>query len=78
MHGDIEEGIMYKFLAGLFAGFALTHLGYALFGDMDSLRFFGRTWSVGFVSGEVVVYSALTLLFAYLGWRTKTSETTRA
>lgn len=69
---------MYRFLAGLFAGFTITHLGYALFADMNSLRFFGRTWSVGFVWGEVVVYAALTLLFAYLGWRTKTAGATRA
>lgn len=64
---------MFKFLAGLFAGFAITHLGYVLFADVDSFRFFGRTWSVGFAWGEVVVYSALTLLFAYLAWRPKTS-----
>lgn len=70
---------MYRFLAGLFAGLAITHLGYALFVDMSSgVKFFGRTWSAGFVWGEVVVYSALTLLFAYLGWRTKTSGTPRA
>lgn len=68
---------MYKFLAGLFAGLAFTHLGFALFADMSSLKLFGRTWSVGAVWGEFVVYSALTLLFAYLGWRTKTSETAR-
>jgi len=67
---------MYKFLAGLFAGFAITHLGFALFADMSSLQFMGRTWSVGYIWGEFVVYSALTLLFAYLGWRTKTPEGT--
>ena len=59
---------MYRFLAGLFAGFAITHLGYALFADMKSLQFFGRTWSSGFVWGEVVIYTALMVLFAYLGW----------
>jgi hypothetical protein len=69
---------MYKFLAGLFAGFAITHLGFALFADMNSLRFFGRTWNAGYIWAEVVLYSALTLLFAYLGWRTKTSGPTRA
>lgn len=67
---------MYKFLAGLFAGFAITHLGFALFADMSSLRFFGRTWSAGYIWGEVVLYSALALLFAYLGWRTKTQRAT--
>lgn len=70
---------MYRFLAGLFGGFAIIHLVCALFVDMNSLKLFGRTWSTGFVWGEVVVYSGLTLLFAYLGWRTKTSsEATRA
>ncbi len=68
---------MYKFLAGLFAGFAITHLGFALFADMNSLELFGRTWSAGYVWAEVVLYSALTLLFAYLGWRATTSRTTR-
>lgn len=68
---------MYKFLAGLFAGFAITHLGFALFADMNTLRIFGRTWGVGAVWIEVVIYAALTLLFAYLGWRSKTPETTR-
>ncbi|MCX2934540.1 hypothetical protein ORI20_30180 [Mycobacterium sp. CVI_P3] len=68
---------MYKFLAGLFAGFAIIHLGFALFADMDTLRFFGRTWSLGYIWGEVVLYSALTLLFAYLGWRKKTSGAAR-
>lgn len=62
---------MYKFLAGLFAGFAITHLGYVLFVDMEELEFFGRTWSTGFAWGEVVVYTALAVLFAYLGWRPK-------
>ncbi|MCH9640515.1 MAG: hypothetical protein K0U70_00405 [Actinomycetia bacterium] len=62
---------MYKFLAGLFAGFAITHLGFALFADMSSVQFFGTTWSAGYIWSEVVLYSALTLLFAYLGWRTK-------
>ncbi len=33
---------MHTFLAGLFAGFAITHFGFAL----SSLQFFGRTWSV--------------------------------
>lgn len=37
---------MHTFLAGLFAGFAITHFGFALFSDMSSLQFFGRTWSV--------------------------------
>ena len=62
---------MYKFLAGLFTGLAVTHLGFALFADMSTLQFFGRTWSAGYIWGEFVVYSALMLLFAYLGWRTK-------
>ena len=65
---------MYRFLAGLFCGFAIVHLGCALFVDMDSLKLFGRNWSIGAVWGEFVVYSALTLIFAYLGWRTKTSS----
>lgn len=65
---------MYRFLAGLFAGFTLTHLNFALFADMDSLRFFGRTWSIRFVWGEVGIYSALTLLFAYLDRRARTSK----
>lgn len=68
---------MYRFLAGLFTGLAITHLGFALFADMNSVRIFGRTWSAGAVWTEFVVYAALALLFAYLGWRTKASEATR-
>ncbi len=68
---------MYRFLAGLFAGFAITHLGFALFADMNSLQFMGRTWSAGYIWGEVVVYSALALLFSYLGWGKMTSAKTR-
>ncbi len=63
---------MYRFLAGLFAGLALTHLGFALFADMNTVRIFGRTWSAGAVWGEFVVYTAIALLFAYLGRRSKT------
>lgn len=63
---------MYKFLAGLFAGLALTHLGFALFADMNTVRIFGRTWSAGAVWTEFVVYTAIALVFAYLGSRSKT------
>ena len=62
---------MYRFLAGLFTGLAITHLGFALFTDMNSVRSsagFGVPERFDF---EFVVYAALALLFAYLGWRTK-------
>lgn len=50
----------------LFAGLALTHLGHSLFVDMNTVRIFGRErWAVW---SEFVVYSAIAVLFAYLGW----------
>ncbi len=68
---------MYRFLAGLFTGLAFTHLGFALFADMNTVRIVGRTWSAGAVWTEFVVYAALAVVFAYLGWRTKASVATR-
>lgn len=62
---------MLKFLSGLLAGFALTHLGYALFAPPGPIEFIGRTWDVSFVWGEVVLYAALSVILAYFGWRSK-------
>ena len=62
---------MLKFLSGLLAGFAITHIGYGLFAPAGDIEFFGRTWSPSTVWIEVVVYAALSVVVAYFGWRTK-------
>ncbi len=63
---------VYKFLSGVFAGLALAHLGFALFaskGVVNEPIFLGIKWSIGFAWTEVAVYSALSLVLGYLGWR---------
>lgn len=62
----------YKFLAGTTAGLAYTHAAFAVAaskGIMNEPVFMGRTWKVGFMWTEAVIYSALSLWLAFRGWR---------
>lgn len=64
----------YKFLCGLFAGFAIEHAAIAVLVSRVSLDLpiFGvREW--GGESGwfGVVLYSAVSLWMGYLGWRSE-------
>ena len=66
-----------KFFSGVFAGLAWTHGAYAVAtstGIVDEPVFMGRSWGIGYMWTEAVVYSAISLALGYAGWNTKSQE----
>ena len=62
----------YKFLAGSAAGVAYAHAGYALAaskGIITEPLFLGRKWKARYMWIEALIYSALSVVLAYRGWR---------
>ena len=62
----------FKFLSGMFAGFAIEHAVIAVFiaqGDVGKPHYFGREWGAGSGLLGAVLYSAIGLWLGYLGWR---------
>lgn len=67
---------VYKFLSGMFAGFAIEHALIAVFisnGGLNQPHYFGRDWGAGSAWFGAVLYLALTLWLGYLGWRSPKS-----
>ncbi len=63
---------VYKFLTGMFAGFAIEHALVAVYisqGVLNQPHFFGREWGAGSGWFGAVLYSAISLWLGYLGWR---------
>lgn len=63
---------VYKFLSGMFAGFAVEHALIAVFiaqGVLNQPHYFGRDWGAGSGVIGAVFYLALCLWLGYLGWR---------
>ena len=67
---------VYKFLSGMFAGFAIEHALVAVYisqGVLNQPHFFGREWGAGSGWFGAVLYLALGLGLGYLGWRSAKS-----
>lgn len=63
---------VYKFLSGMFAGFAIEHALVAVYisqGVLNQPYYFGREWGAGSGWFGAVLYSAISLSLGYLGWR---------
>jgi hypothetical protein len=66
-----------KFFSGAFAGFAFTHVGFAIAvatGIFDEPVFLGRTWSAGYGWIEAIIYAAISVALGYAGWRSRSTE----
>jgi hypothetical protein len=66
-----------KFFSGAFAGFAFTHVGFAVAiatGIFDEPVFLGRTWSAGFAWIEATSYAVISVALGYAGWRSRSTE----
>ena len=63
-----------KFFSGSFAALAYAHAAYAVAtsrGIINEPVFLGRRWGVGYMWTEAAVYSAVSLVLGYVGWRSK-------
>lgn len=68
---------VYKFLSGMFTGFAIEHALIAVFisqGGLNQPHYFGREWGPGSAWFGAALYLALGLWLGYLGWRSATSR----
>ncbi len=66
-----------KFFSGVFAGLAWTHAAYAVATSADIVDepvFMGRSWGVGFMWTEAVIYSALSVALGYAGWNSRSHD----
>lgn len=64
---------VYKFLSGMFAGFAIEHALIAVFiaqGALKQPMYFGREWGAQSAWFGAAMYLALCVWLGYLGWRT--------
>lgn len=67
----------YTFASGAFAGLAYTHVGYALAvqrGWVNEPIIRGRTWGIGLIWTEAVVYSAISVALGMRGRRRERAE----
>lgn len=63
---------VYKFLSGMFAGFAIEHALIAVFmsqGSFGPTHYFGRDWGPGSAWFGAAFYLAICLALGYRGWR---------
>lgn len=63
---------IFKFLSGLFAGFAIEHAVIAMYlsaGVFDLPKFMGRQWPDWSPWLGAALYAAISIWLAYLGWR---------
>ncbi len=68
---------VYKFLSGMFAGFAIEHAMVAVFisqGALGQPNYFGRDWGAGSAWAGAALYLAISLVLGYLGWRSADSS----
>lgn len=77
--GEGEEAVkrdIFKFLSGLFAGFAIEHAVIAMYlsaGVLDLPQFMGRQWPDWSPWLAAALYAAIAVWLGYLGWRKKTA-----
>ncbi len=67
---------VYKFLSGLFAGFAIEHALVAVFisqGTLNQPHFLGTEWPDWSAWIGAAFYAAISLWVGYLGWRSERS-----
>jgi len=65
---------VYKFLSGMFAGFAIEHAVIAIYlsaGVFNLPQFVGRQWPNWSPWVGAALYAAISLWLGYIGWRTK-------
>ncbi len=65
---------IFKFLSGLFAGFAVEHAVIAIYlsaGGFDLPQFMGRQWPDWSPWLGAALYGAIGIWLGYLGWRKK-------
>ena len=65
---------IFKFLSGLFAGFAIEHAVIAMYlqaGVLDLPEFMGRQWPDWSPWLGAALYAAISVWLGYLGWRRK-------
>lgn len=63
---------IYKFMSGMFTGFAVEHAVIALYmsqGVLNQPNLFGREWGPGSGWLGALLYTILSLWLGYLGWR---------
>ncbi len=67
---------LFKFFAGMFAGFAIEHAVVAIYlslGVFTLPKFLGREWPNWSPWLGAALYAAIALWLGYLGWRKKVS-----
>lgn len=73
---DMKRDI-FKFLCGAAAAASFGHVGYAAAVSRDTISvpvWRGREWGVGKLLIEAVIYGAISVALAYLGWRSEPRE----